>query len=57
MGYYLQMDLTSYDGDKKKILTCTGISEAIVLKILDSVALAACEIKIYKEVDNELQDN
>ena len=57
MGYYLQMDRTTYDGEQQKVLTCTGISEAIVLKILDSVAISGYEIKIYKEVEDELQDN
>lgn len=57
MGYYLQMDCNSYDGEKDRIMTCTGISEEIVLKIIDSVAISGYEFKIYKEVDDELQDN
>ena len=57
MGYYLQMDLKTYDGESKKVATCSGISEAIVLKILDSVSLSCYETKIYKEVDDELQDS
>ena len=57
MGYYLQMDRNSYDGDKDRIMTCTGISEAIVLKIIDSVAISNYEFKIYKEVEDGVQDN
>jgi len=57
MGYYLQMDRTTYDGEQQKVLTCTGISEAIVLKILDSVTIAAYEIKIYKEVEDDGRNN
>ena len=57
MGYYLQMDRNSYDGEKDRIMTCTGISEELVLKIIDSVAISGYEFKIYKEVDDGLQDN
>lgn len=57
MGYYLQMDRNSYDGDKDRIMTCSGISEAIVLKIIDSVAISGYEFKIYKEVNDGIQDN
>lgn len=53
MGYYLQIDRTTYDGEQQKVLTCSGISEAIVLRILDSVTIAAYEIKIYKEVKDD----
>ena len=52
MGYYLQMDRTTYDDEHQKVLSCSGISEAIVLKILDSVTIAAYEIKIYKEIED-----
>ena len=57
MGYYLQMDRKTCDGEVEKVATCTGISEAIVLKILDSVCISGYEIKIYKEVNDELQDS
>lgn len=57
MGYYLQMDRESYDGLKEQRLTCTGISEAIVLKILDSVAVSNYEFKIYKEIEDDGRDN
>ena len=57
MGYYLQMDRNSYDGEKDRIMTCTGISEEIVLKIIDSVAISGYEFKIYKEVEDGLQDS
>lgn len=57
MSYYLQMDRKTYDGEKEKIVTCTGITEEIVLKILDSVSIPGYEIKIYKEVDDGIQDN
>lgn len=57
MGYYLQMDRNSYDGEKDSIMICTGISEEIVLKIIDSVNISGYEFKIYKEVDDGLQDN
>lgn len=57
MGYYLQMDRNSYDGEKDRIMTCAGISEEIVLKIIDSVAISGYEFKIYKEVDDGLQDS
>ena len=57
MGYYLQMDRTTYDGEQQKVLTCSGISEAIVLKILDSVTIAAYEIKIYKEIEDDGRNN
>lgn len=57
MEYYLQMDRKTYDGEKEKIVTCTGISEAMVLKILDSVTIPGYEIKIYKEVNDCVQDS
>ena len=57
MGYYLQMDRNSYDGEKDRIMTCTGISEAIVLKIIDSVVISGYEFKIYKEVEDGVQDS
>ena len=57
MGYYLQMDRNSYDGEKDRIMTCTGISEEIVLKIIDSVAISGYEFKIYKEVEDGIQDS
>lgn len=56
MGYYLQMDRKSYDGETEKILTGTGLSEAIVLKILDSVTIAGYETKIYKEIEDNGRD-
>ena len=57
MGYYLQLDRTTFDNDHQHVMTCTGISEAIVLKILDSVQLPAYETKIYKEVEDDGRDN
>ena len=57
MGYYVHVDHLTYDNTVSPIMTCSGVSEAIVLKIIERVANPNVNIKIYKEVNDELQDN
>lgn len=57
MGYYVHVDHLTYDNTASPIMTCTGVSEAIVLKIIDTITSSNVKIKIYREVDDELQNN
>ena len=57
MSYYVHVDHLTYDNTASPIMTCTGVSEAIVLKIIDTITSSNVKIKIYREVDDELQNN
>ena len=57
MSYYIHVDHITYDNTSIPIMTCTGVSETIVLKIIEKVANPSVNIKISREVNDELQDN
>lgn len=57
MGYKISVDYMTYDNIKTPMMRCTGVSEAIVLKIIESLADRNLIMEINKEVNDELQDN